>query len=226
MKINRLHKWNVSYRRAVQIQQNLRQQVKLKALKSRPKLIAGADVSFARRSPDLYAAVIVVSLPDLETVEVQLAKGKATFPYIPGLLSFREVPVLLKAFAKLKLTPDAVICDAQGIAHPRGLGLAAHLGLFLDLPTVGCAKSKLVGDYRQVGSRQWASSKLVFENQEVGRVLRTREHVKPVFVSPGHKIDIPGSVKLVRSVVSRYRLPEVTRRAHQAVNDFRRAEQQ
>ena len=222
MKVRSLHPWPSTYREAVRIQEDLRSRLRLKPLRQPAALVAGADVSYSKGSPALFAAVVVLSLPELEVVETRTVKATAKFPYLPGLLSFRELPPLLTAFKRLKTRPDAVICDGQGIAHPRRFGLACHLGLLLDLPAVGCAKSLLVGSYRQPRKRRWSRTDLVDDGEVIGQVLRTREAVKPVFVSPGHQVDLEGSVALVRQCVGRYRLPETTRAAHHLVNDLRR----
>ena len=219
-----MHPWRVTYHQAVRIQEELRLKLDLRPFRGQPRLVAGTDVSFSKSSPELYAGVVVLSFPDLELVESCAVKGRASFPYIPGLLSFREIPVLLKAFGALKNRPDVVICDGQGIAHPRGFGLAAHLGVILGMPSIGCAKNLLVGDFAPPAARRWASSRLVFEGREVGRVLRTRDGVKPVFVSPGHLMDIPGAERIVRRCCTRFRLPETTRQAHLLVNRRRREE--
>ena len=153
----------------------------------------------------------------MERVETVTAKGKVDFPYIPGLLSFRESPILLKAFAKIMSTPDVVILDAQGIAHPRGIGLASHIGLLLDKPSIGCAKTRLIGDYNEVGEEVGCYSHLTVKDKVVGAVLRTRKNVKPVFVSPGHKIDLDTSIDLVLNSCRGYRLPEPIREAHNLV---------
>ncbi len=222
MKVKNLHPWEVTYHQAVAIQERLQKKLRSKPLRKDVGLVAGADISYNRKSPDLYAAVLVMRLPELEIVETQLVKAKATFPYIPGLLSFRELPAVVRAFEKLKTVPDAVLCDGQGIAHPRGFGLAAHLGLLLDLPAAGCAKTLLVGECKRVADRRWSKADLIYKDAVVGTVLRTRAGVKPVYVSPGHKIDLEGSVALVRQCVGKYRLPEPTRQAHLIVNEFRR----
>ncbi len=221
MNVRTLHAWPANYREAVQIQEVLRRRLRLTPLKRPVRLVAGADVSYSKGSPDLFAAVVILSLPNLEVVETRTTKAKAGFPYLPGLLSFRELPPLLDAFKRLRTVPDAVICDGQGIAHPRRFGLASHLGLLLDLPTVGCAKSLLVGNYREPAGRRWSRRDLIHEGEVIGQVLRTREAVKPVFVSPGHKIDLEGSVTLVRQCIGRFRLPETTRHAHSLVNKIR-----
>jgi deoxyribonuclease V len=214
----------MSYSRAALLQKALRERLILAPLANRPRFIAGADASYEKRSDLLYGAVVVFSLKPWRIVELATAQGQASFPYIPGMLSFREAPILLKAFKKLKATPDLVIFDSQGIAHPRGLGLAAHIGLFLNIPTIGCAKSRLVGTYREPGTRARCRTALTHNGARIGTVLRTREGVKPVFVSPGHLMDHQGSVKWVLKCCRGYRLPEPTRQAHILVNRFRRGE--
>jgi deoxyribonuclease V len=166
---------------------------------------------------------VVFSLDPFAVVEEAVAWGHVSFPYIPGLLSFREAPILLKAFKKLRHTPDIVIFDSQGIAHPRGLGLASHMGLLLDTPSIGCAKSRLVGTFKEPGTRAGARSPLKHEGKHIGTVLRTRDGVKPVFVSPGHKIDMRGAVRWVLKCCKGYRLPEPTRAAHHLSNKARKA---
>lgn len=222
MKVTQLHSWKVNYREAVRIQNSLIENLSFPKLKKKPKRVAGADVSCSKRSTMLFASVVVLSLPDLSVIEEQLVESPAVFPYIPGLLSFREIPILCKAFRKIKTAPEAVICDGQGIAHPRGIGLAAHLGLILNIPTVGCAKSRLVGEYKPVGEKRWSRSRLRFGGKNIGSVVRSRRGVKPVFISPGNNIDLQGSIKLIRWCTTRYRLPEPTRLAHISVNRYRR----
>ena len=186
------------------------------------KLVAGADVSCSRGDNKLYAGVVVLDASNLKIVEECGCVSETSFPYIPGLLSFREVPALLKVFERLEATPDAVIFDGQGIAHPRRMGLASHAGLFLGIPTVGCAKSRLVGEYRNPGAQKGKSTTLQHEGEEIGRVVRTRTSVKPVFVSPGHMVDMESSVDLVLRMCPRYRISEPVRRAHSFVNELRR----
>jgi len=170
-----------------------------------------------KKSEMFYASVVVFEMKTMEKVEAVTASGKVDFPYIPGLLSFRESPVLLKAFAKIKTIPDVIILDAQGIAHPRGVGLASHIGLLLDRPSIGCAKTRLIGDYHEVGVAAGCYSPLTAQDKVVGAVLRTRRNVKPVFVSPGHKIDLNTSIDLVLKSCCGYRLPEPVRQAHNLV---------
>ena len=162
----------------------------------------------------------LVELPSLETVETVGVTRPATFPYIPGLLSFREVPPLLDAFEQLAQAPDVVVFDGQGLAHPRRFGLACHAGLLLDLPSIGCAKTRLVGEHGAVPDRRWASTPLRVKGETVGAVVRTRRGVNPVFVSPGHRADTASAVDLVPAIAGRYRLPEPQRRAHHATVDL------
>ena len=221
MEIRRLHSWSVDYQTARRIQRSLRDQVALRGPGKPIRLVAGADVSYSKHDDLLYAGVVVLRLPGLATVAEAKAIGQATFPYIPGLLTFREAPVLLEAMRQLRVVPDAFIFDGQGIAHPRGMGLATHIGLFLDLPSVGCAKSRLIGEHDEVGPTPGDWSPLRHDGQTIGAVVRTRENVKPVFVSPGHRMTVATSVRLVLRSVDRYRLPEPTRLAHLLVNRMR-----
>lgn len=223
MRILRLHEWNVEISRAKEIQEKLRSRISLESSLDMKGIhwIGGADVSYTKGDEILYGAVVVLSFPDLSVVEETWASGRVSFPYIPGFLSFREVPILLKAFSLLQQRPDAVIFDGQGIAHPRGLGLASHAALFLSLPSVGCAKSRLVGEYRPVAGKKGSYSWLAYREQRVGTVVRTRENVSPVYVSPGHRISISGAKNLVLLTCRGYRLPEPIRLAHQLVNRVR-----
>ncbi len=217
MKYLKLHPWNVGYKKAVEIQERLKKSIILKGSSKNCKLIAGADVSYIKGSEIFYASVVVFNLQTLERVEEVTASGKVDFPYIPGLLSFRESPILLKAFAKIKSEPDVIILDAQGIAHPRGIGLASHIGLLLDKSSIGCAKTRLIGEYNEVAGEAGSHSQLTVKDKIVGAVLRTRKNVKPVFVSPGHKIDLNTSIDFVLKSCRGYRLPEPIRQAHNLV---------
>jgi len=222
LKIRALHPWDVDYRTAADIQRDLRGRLILTGTHPPFELVAGADVSYNRGDDVFYASVVVMNIHTGEIIETAHHHGRVTFPYIPGLLSFREGPVVLAAFEKLTATPDAVIFDGQGVAHPRGLGLAAHLGLIIDLPSAGCAKSRLVGEHGPVDREKGSSTPLMYEDRQVGVVLRSRTGVKPVYVSPGHRLDCSGAENLVLSAVGRYRLPEPTRHAHTRVNTLRR----
>lgn len=225
MRFRALHGWDVPPSRAAEIQRSLRVKVSLKNGLSISHLrwIAGADVSYDKSDTTLYGAVVVLKLPDMEVVEEKWAKGRVTFPYVPGLLSFREAPILVKAFAALRHAPDAAIFDGQGIAHPRGFGLAAHMGLVLNLPAVGCAKSRLVGEYGPVRKNKGSFAWLNYQSRRIGMVVRTRTGVKPVFVSPGHRVSFRTATEIVLSTCRKYRLPEPIRLAHQLVNRVRKA---
>lgn len=218
-----LHRWDVTYREAAAIQEELRGMLILRedGIPAPIRIVAGADISYDRGSDLFFAAVVLMDFPALTLLEEATFSARVSFPYIPGLLSFREGPPLLAAFAKLMQAPDIVFFDGQGIAHPRGLGLAAHLGLILDLPSIGCAKSRLVGSHDQVGEKRGSQAPLVCGEREVGAVVRTWERVRPVFVSQGHRIGLPQAVDLVLSCCRGYRLPEPIRQAHLAVNRLR-----
>jgi len=222
MKIRRIHDWDLDYGAARALQDELAGRLVREPLPGGVRLVAGADMAFSRRAGLFFAAVIVIDTQNMETVEVRHAVRESTFPYIPGLLSFREGPVVLDAFAQVENTPDAVIFDGQGIAHPRRLGLAAHVGLWLGVPTVGCAKSRLIGEHGEPGRRKGSRAELRDGDERIGVVLRTRTDVKPVFVSPGHRADIETSAELVLRCCTRYRLPEPTRRAHNEVGRLKR----
>jgi deoxyribonuclease V len=223
MKINKLHGWDVTCSEAVEIQKMLKGQL---ILADEPGLLpletlAGADISYSRHSDLFLAAVILFSYPALEILEESFWMERVSFPYVPGLLSFREAPPLIKAFGKLCRAPDLAIFDGQGIAHPRGIGLASHMGLFLDLPTIGCAKSRLVGDFVPVGLAKGDTSDLLYKGEPVGKVLRSKTGVKPLFVSPGHRISQNRAAEVVLSCCRGYRFPEPIRRAHLKVNELR-----
>lgn len=193
------------------------------ALPGALRLVAGADVSYDRGSPALYAAVVVLDAESLEVVDVAHATTRAEFPYVPGYLSFRELPPLLAAFERLRLRPDLVLCDGHGRAHPRRFGLACHLGVALDLPTIGCAKSRLVGEHREPSARRGAHTALRDGRAGIGEVLRTREGVAPVYISIGHRVSLTTARRLVLRFTPRFRVAEPIRAAHAEVNRLRRA---
>jgi len=224
MKIKHIHPWQCDYREAVAIQNGLREKLVLKddGLHMPIRNVAGADISYAKESNLFFAAVIVLDYTSMTVIEESTYIDQATFPYIPGLLSFREGPALLAAFEKLTVIPDAVIFDGQGIAHPRGIGLAAHMALFLDLPSVGCAKTRLCGVHDAVGENVGAFSPLTYKDQVCGAALRTKSRVKPVFVSPGHRIGLPSAIAITLGCCRGYRLPEPVRKAHLLVNKMRK----
>ena len=219
-----LHPWTLNPREAVALQKDLRTQVVLGRPAAAIETVAGADISFNRFDETIYAGIVVLRLPTLETVEQVGVITRTRFPYVPGLLSFREAPAVLAAWEKLRCEPDAVMFDGQGIAHPRRMGIAAHVGLWLERPTFGCAKSVLVGRYEEPGSERGARSPLTDRGETVGAVLRTKARTKPIFVSPGHRLDLETAVALTLQCDGGYRQPEPTRRAHLLVNALRRGE--
>jgi len=229
-----LHEWNLSYAEARRVQVELAGRVEFVPLEKEPQFIAGLDCAFSGDGKRTFAAAVVLRVVGLhggqagqpgrfefEQVETATAQQETRFPYIPGLLSFREAPVCLEAVAKLEQQPDLFMIDGQGVAHPRRLGLASHLGLFLDRPTIGCAKSRLVGKYEEPGSERGAYSLLRDGNETIGAVVRTRSRVKPVFVSVGHKCTLEDAVRITLACATRYRIPEPTQLAHQAVSKLR-----
>ncbi|HPC04083.1 MAG TPA: deoxyribonuclease V [Syntrophales bacterium] len=224
MKISRVHSWDVDYREAVRIQEALRRDLVVREdrFPERIGTIAGADVSFLGRNPLFHAAVTVLDFPSLDILEVAVHSETVSFPYIPGLLTFREGPPLLGAFGKLRTVPDVVIFDGQGIAHPRGLGLASHMGVLLGIPSIGCGKTRLVGEHGEPGEGKGSAVPLLYEGNPVGAVVRTRRGVKPVFVSPGHDMGFERAVEIVLACCRSFRLPEPVRRAHDAVNRARK----
>jgi len=180
--------------------------------------VAGADVSV--RGGRLRAAAVVLAFPRLEVLETSVAERPLVFPYVPGLLSIREIPVLLDAFDGLSVRPDVVLADGHGIAHPRRIGLASHLGLELDLPTIGCAKSLYVGEHREPSPRRRARTRLVHRGERVGTCLRTRDGVRPIYVSIGHRVDLPRAERIVLRCARRYRLPLPTHLADRLAGEW------
>jgi len=223
MLIRNLHTWDVTYQEAVSLQQELCNRLisTQSHLPRTIKTVAGADISYSKGSNLFFAAVLILAYPDLEVIEEASSSAQVSFPYIPGLLTFREGPPLLQAFAKIKRVPDVVIFDGQGISHPRGIGLASHLGLFLNIPTIGCAKKRLVGTHEEVGIEAGSIAPLRFGNKTIGAAVRTKSNVQPVYISPGHKIGLDKAISIALSSCSGYRLPEPVRQAHLAVNRLR-----
>ncbi len=211
------HEWDVSTQEAVRIQNDLASRVVSEPLTIAPRTIAGVDVSFRRSGYKVYAAqcgIVVLSLPELEVVDQARWMGEVTFPYVPGLLSFREIPAVVEAIERLSIRPDVFMTDGQGLAHPRRFGLACHLGVALDAPAIGVAKKKLVGDFTALGSERGSHAPLRHGGELVGVALRTRSDVKPVFTSIGHRITLEEAVDLVLLCAPRYKIPEPTRLAH------------
>jgi deoxyribonuclease V len=205
------HPWNLSPKDAIKLQERLREYILLKNGFDKIDKVAGADVAF--KEGNAYGVVMLFRYPSLELVEERVTVRKITYPYIPGLLTFREAPVLLDALLKLREEPDIIIFDGQGIAHPRSMGLATHIGVLIRKPTIGCAKSRLIGEYTQPGIKKGEMSELTFKGNIIGTVLRTRDKVKPLFISQGNLIDFSTSVRVILKCSRGYRLPEPTRLA-------------
>jgi len=222
-----LHTWDVTTSQAIEIQKRLVTSIILRGL-PRCRLVAGVDCSFEHQpggsvnEGTMFAAVVVWDRQAEVVIEEAFAERPAAFPYVPGLLTFREGPAVVEAWSRLKAKPDAVIFDGHGIAHPRGIGIASHLGLWLDLPSVGCAKSRLCGEAEEPAQEAGSVSDLHLDGRLIGRLVRTKTGVKPVFVSIGHRVGLAAAVELVLDCCRGYRLPEPPRLAHLAGNRFRR----
>lgn len=222
MKVPRCpHRWNVSPVKAIEIQRKLAGLVRETALAGPPRLVAGADMALACDGRHCIAGVVVWDLRAGTVLEQRSAQRLLSFPYVPGLLSFREAPAVLAAIRKLKCQPDLFMLDGQGRAHPRGLGLASHVGLILDRPSLGCAKSRLCGESRSLRPTRGGRTDLKLDGRTVGAVVRTRDHVKPVYVSVGHRITLGEAVEWVLRCCRSFRLPEPTRLAHHYVTRLR-----
>lgn len=234
MQTKKLHGWNLSYSQATALQKHLAQQVQQVELKIQPKMVAGLDCALSPDGKRIVAVVVVlqrceeaenlfglVKQADFKIIEMATASREITFPYIPGLLSFRESPVCIAAVEKLKKEPDAFMIDGQGIAHPRRFGIAAHLGLFFDKPTIGCAKSRLIGSFEEPATEKGAYSPLKDGDDCLGAVVRTRSNVEPVFVSVGNKCLLKDAIEITLAWTTKYRVPEPTRQAHQLVSKLK-----
>lgn len=209
---------NTKDARAVQVA--LKDKVKTIPLRKKPELIAGVDAAFSEDK--VIGVICLYTYPELTLIEEAFAVKKISFPYVPGFLSLREGPAIVEALNGLELKPDVILFDGQGIAHPNGLGLASHIGVLLDVPTIGCAKSRLVGEYKAPGLKKGAWSPLKYHGKVVGSVLRTRDHVRPVFVSPGHRIDLRSSLKIVLGCTRKFRIPEPLRMADFVSKELKR----
>lgn len=223
MHVPHLHDWPGDEAAAVALQTELAGRVDTSARLEHFDFIAGCDIAYHLTEPRLFAAVCVLRADTLEVVEEATVEREANFPYIPGLLSFREIPALLAAFAQIRQPPDVVMLDGQGVAHPRRFGLACHLGLWLARPCVGCAKSWLVGEHDEPGPNAGDATPLTINGDEVGAVVRSATGAKPVFVSPGHLLDVESATNVVRATLSGYRHPAPTRAAHMAANLLRKS---
>ena len=214
-----LHDWNLKPEAAIALQRELAQRIVREDQLGEVHCVAGVDMALNEESGMARAAVVLLSYPDLEILERHVYEEPVRMPYIPGLLSFREAPSVLGAFARLRQQPDLVMVDGQGIAHPRRLGIASHLGLWLDLPTIGCGKSILVGHHAHLSEEQGSWVPLVDEGETIGAVVRTRAHVKPMIISIGHRISLETSLRYVLACSRGYRLPEPTRQADKLSKD-------
>jgi deoxyribonuclease V len=201
--------WPKTLNDARNMQERDKRRVMIGPLQKEPEYIAGVDAAFSE--DQIFAAACLYRYPHLTLMEQATAAKQLTFPYVPGYLLFREGPAIIEAFMKLKKKPDVILLDGQGIAHPRGIGSASHLGVLLDIPTIGCAKTRLVGEYREPGEQKGNWTELQIDGRTMGAVLRTRDRIRPLFVSPGHRIDIPGAIRVALGCVGRYRIPEPLR---------------
>ncbi len=186
--------------------------------------IGGADISFNKGSSEFFAAIVLLSFPNMVLQAYALARGNSDFPYVPGYLGFREVPSLLKAWELIPDKPDLLVLDGQGILHPRQMGIAAHFGVLTHHLTIGCAKNSLFGKYETLGPQKYAASPIYGHGGIAGYALRTKDNVQPVFISPGYGIDVPQALAVMRKCIGKYRIPEPTRIAHEVVNQFRKGE--
>jgi deoxyribonuclease V len=211
------HRWSVTPRQAIEIQRRLAPRVRRTPLTRPVRLVAGLDMAFSPDGGQCIAGVVLWDLQDRTVVEEHVITRPVRFPYVPGLLSFREAPAVIAALRKLRHGPDCLMCDGHGLAHPRRFGIASHVGVLVDVPTIGCAKSRLTGEHREPAVRRGSSVTLRDGGEPIGTVLRTRDGVKPVYVSIGHRIDLPGAERVVLACAVGYRIPEPTRLADQLV---------
>jgi deoxyribonuclease V len=225
MKAKTLHSWQVSTHEAIAIQKRLRAEVMTENTLGEVRYIAGADIATSKDSPKAYAGVVVLSYPALEVVEEQGIADEITFPYVPGLLTFREGPALIKVFEQLRREPDVIVFDGQGLAHPRGMGIATHMGLMFDKPTIVCAKSLLFGRYQEPDQAKasWADLRDP-QGHIIGAVVRSKAKTTPIVVSIGHRIDLPTAIRLLLDCSRGFRIPEPTRLAHNLVTRLHRGD--
>jgi deoxyribonuclease V len=218
-------RWDLTPREAASLQAKLRDRVILEDRFQAIRAVAGADLAFDPETGVAFAGVILYTFPELQEIERRMARRKLRFPYVPGLLSFRESPILIAAFAKLRTEPDLILIDGHGRAHPRLFGIACHIGILFDKPTIGCGKSLLVGEFKEPASRAGSRSPLMFHDECVGTVLRTRDGVRPIFVTQGHRVSLESAVRLVNACLDGFRIPKPTREADHYVGELRRAYQ-
>ena len=214
------HSWDMNRAKALTLQKQLASEVVKADLFNDVNFVAGADVAYSKKNNKTIATVVILDVHTLAASEIVSAEANAKFPYVPGLFSFREIPLLIEAFAKLKQSPDLVVCDGQGIAHPRRFGLASHLGIIFDVPTIGCGKTRLIGKHKEPGKARGASAPLIDNNEIIGNVLRTQKNINPVYVSIGHRICLETACNWILKLSPKYRLPETTRIADQKVNQM------
>lgn len=216
------HQWKISPEEAERLQREMALRVEQEDRMDPVRYAAGVDVAYSKYSDRLIAAVVVLDVETLSVADSAVVEAEAGFPYIPGLFSFRELPPVIEAFRQLTVNPQLVICDGQGLAHPRRFGLACHLGVLFDLPAIGCGKTRLLGDFADPSSARGAAAPLLHEGQIIGCALRTQTNIKPVFVSVGHRISLPAACGWVLKLAPQYRLPETTRQADHLVNQVLR----
>lgn len=220
------NRWKITPREAIHLQARLRERVVLEDAFRQIRYVAGADIAFDPATEEAFAGVVVYRFPSLEEVERRMARRRLQFPYVPGLLSFREIPILMAAFARLKTEPDLLLIDGHGRAHPRLFGIACHVGVLFDKPSIGCAKSLLVGEAGEPGLKSGSIAPLDYHGETVGTVLRTRDNTRPIFVTQGNRISLATAVKVVMKCVDGYRIPRPTREADHYVRDLRCAYQE
>jgi deoxyribonuclease V len=224
MKFLRLHSWRVAPREAVQIQLRLRERLELADRLPRVRVVAGADLAFDLARNRAIAGTVIYRFPEMQEIERAWVAAPLTFPYVPGLLSFREIPALLKLFARIRHAPDLIFYDGHGYAHPRRFGIACHLGVLLDCPTIGCAKSILVGTHAEPPNRAGSWTPLLDGKEILGAALRTRKNVRPIYVTQGHRISLPRAIEFVTAVLDGFRIPRPTRDADRFVAAVKRGE--
>lgn len=217
MQLQLQHPWNLSEQEAIELQEELALKVIKKDSFTTIDYVAGVDVAYSINNDKIVAAIVILDSKTLKLVETVVVEDNLHFPYIPGLFSFRELPPIIKAFEQVKTIPQLVVCDGQGIAHPRRFGLASHLGVIFDIPTIGCGKTKFVGDFIEPGIQRGAYAPLHDNSEIIGNVLRTQDNVKPIFISIGHRICLSTACDWILRLSPRYRLPETTRQADQLV---------